>query len=55
MVDGRHNEQFWAGARDARQQVQLGLLLQNGIHEDGLGQMVVVLERDLETGSLVVN
>ena len=56
MVDGRHSEQFWARARDVRQQVQLGLLLQNDIHGVGLEQMVVVvLERDLETESLAAN
>ena len=56
MVDGRHSEQFSAGAQDARQRVQLGLLLRTGILGVGLGQMaVVVLERDLERESLPVN
>jgi hypothetical protein len=56
VADGHHSGQFWAGARDVRQQVQLGLLLRNGIHGVGLGQMVVVvLEHDLETESLAAN
>jgi len=52
VVDGRHSEQFWVVAQDAHQRVQLGLLLRNGIHGAGLGQMVVIVpERDLETES----
>jgi hypothetical protein len=56
VADGRHSEQFWAGARDAHRQVQLGLLLRNGIHGVDLGQMgVAVLERDPETEGLAAN
>jgi len=56
VVDGRHNEQFWAGARDVRRQVQLGLLLRNGIHGVDLEQMgVVVQEHGLEMECLAAN
>jgi hypothetical protein len=49
VVDDRHSERFWVGARDVHPRAQLGPLLQIGTHAAGLGQMtVVVLRRDLE-------